>query len=333
MLLGAPEFVVFLVFLLVTSVAPLVLDVAEELYAGEVARQDAGSVLRFNNVLYSLIGLVGQLLARPLGAVLASTGVVIALSISVVVSAIAIVFRILGTRRLHSAERLDGVVVAPVDDESSPSPDAEQNEDLNDSPALEDRRESRIAWHHAILERTPGGPLLSTLSALSTAIVGTYLGIWAVRGTAEPSAWLGLILVAGGIGATVGPSLASHIRRRSAPRFVRGLFATRALLLVVVAVTAAVMLTGIARIVTVAVALLMLSALTVATVRQLQYGGAGLAQAVGWGHSGSAAGSFIGTWLGIGLQVAVSPILGLAIGATVAAVGAVVVRMRHVLSP
>ena len=161
---------------------------------------------------------------------------------------------------------------------------------------------------------------------------------WAVDGAERPSAWLGLLLAAGGLGATLGPYAAGRIRTSTtegtAARFIRATFGMRALLLGALVAAAFALPTGPARILVVAVALFALSGLTVATVvaqataRQLGFGGAALAQAVGWGHTGSAAGSLLGAWLGIWLHVASTPAAGLAVAAVVAATGLVTIRAR-----
>ena len=357
-LVGGPALGVFLAFVLVTSVVPLVLDVADELYAGQIVRHDPAGALRFNIALYSVVGLTGSLLARPLGSALATAGVVIVLSISAVASAVAVSLRVAAVRRLRAAERTLTLDVetgsarpgsaggqarsgpsAPVPAGAPPTAsdgDGDPGAGRRVQAADADRR---IGWRQVLRLRSPGSPLISTLGNLSSAILSTYVSLWAVTGLDEPNRWLAVLFFAVGLGATLGPYVARGMQQRSAVSYLRRLLGARIGILAGIVATAVAGPPKISRLLIIAAAMFLLSGATVATAvvqatsRQIEYHGPALAQVVGWSHSGAAAGTLLGTWLGILTGVATSPILGTAIATVVAAVALAGVQSPKTVDP
>jgi hypothetical protein len=301
-LVGGPAFEVFLGFVLVTSVVPLVLDVADELYVGRIVRYDPGAALRFNIALYSVLGLTGSLLARPLGSALATAGVVIVLSISAVASALAVGLRLAAVRRLRAAEQTLGLdarigpasgptttattptapiksadpMLGPTGDQLD-SPRSEpvaaavsaagskgaSEADANGVPTPDGDR--RIWWRRVIRLRSPGSPLISTLGNLSAAILSTYVSLWAVTGLNEPNRWLAVLFFAVGLGATLGPYVVRGMQQQSAVSYLRLLLGARIGILVGIMATAVAGPPGISRVLIIAVAMFLLSGATVAT--------------------------------------------------------------------
>ncbi|RAG61225.1 hypothetical protein DN536_38905, partial [Burkholderia multivorans] len=59
---------VLVVYLLVASFLPLVVDLAEEFYLNDVAQIDGGAVVRANMLIAVGTGVGGLLIGRPVGA-------------------------------------------------------------------------------------------------------------------------------------------------------------------------------------------------------------------------------------------------------------------------
>lgn len=191
---GLPAFPVFLVFAIVTSVSPLLLDVADEMYAGLIAQRDQTGALKFNIAVYSAIGLVSSFIARLLGSALVSVGVLTVLVISAAVSLCAVGLRMFGARALWSA--------------SAPAAKAASDEPVEPVPT-----DTKRSVRAVLAARTPGSPVFSGLSAAASATLATYLGLWSVSGIAHANVWLVVPLIAVGAGATLVPFAARAVTK------------------------------------------------------------------------------------------------------------------------
>jgi hypothetical protein len=294
---------VFIAYVLVASVVPLFVDVAEELFTSEIARISRFEALRFNISIYAMIGFAGSLVAKPLGSLLATVALPAALGINLIASLVGLLLRLRSVRSVSALEK-KSARSAPIMDTDGPAPAA--------------------AHVSAPLRKIfgaggPGSPAVSGLLACSTAIVTGYLAQWVARAMPRPSAALAALLVATGIGATVGPYLARPAS--VGDRFTAGarlLLAARiAVLGAILAVAMTTVAGGTARFVAMLVlvacfgATVVASSVVQATARQVQYQGHALAQAVGWSHSAAAAGTLVGAWCGLALGVQRSPAAGI----------------------
>jgi hypothetical protein len=293
---------IFIAYVLVASMVPLFVDVAEELFTGEIAKISRGEALRFNISIYAMIGFTGSLVAKPLGSLLATAALPAALGINLAASAVGLLLRLRSVRSVPTFN----------DEPPQPAPDTETDEPQPKAvhPSANLRK--------VVSAGGPGSPAVSGLLACSTAIVTGYLAQWAVHLMPRPGGAIAALLVATGIGSTVGPYLAR-------PVTVRESFTTGARLLLVarIAVLAAILAialtTGSGSTVRFAAmlvlnvafgAVVVASSVLQATARQSRYQGHALAQMVGWSHSSAAAGTFVGAWCGLALGVQRSPVVG-----------------------
>ncbi|WP_436532607.1 MFS transporter [Actinoplanes sp. HUAS TT8] len=296
--------IVFIAYVLVASAIPLVVDVAEELFTGEIARISRGEALRFNIAIYAMIGFTGSLVAKPLGSLLATAALPAALAINLCASLAGLLLR----RR--SVRSLSTIAGAPY--ESAPSPEP-------DEPA-----HATASWGEIARAAGPGSPVVSGLLACSTTVVTGYLAQWVAHAMPHPGRALAALLVATGIGATAGPYLA----RPATTNFTTG---ARLLLTARIAALGAILAVALTTSAGSTVrfawmllltacfgATVMASSVVQATARQVQYRGHGLAQMVGWSHSAAAAGTLVGAWSGLALGVQRSPVAGILLAAVVA---------------
>jgi hypothetical protein len=301
---------IFIAYVLIASAIPLFVDVAEELFTGEIARISRGEALRFNIAIYAMIGFTGSLVAKPLGSLLATAALPAALAINMGASLVGLLLR------LRSVRSVPGL----KDESPESEPDAE-TEDPQPAAAHASAPLKKI-----ISAAGPGSAVVSGLLACSTTIVTGYLAQWVAHSMPHPSAALAALLVATGVGATVGPYLAR-------PATVNERFTAGARLLLtgriaaLGAILAIALTTGegstvrfVAMLVLTACfgATVVASSVVQATARQVQYQGHALAQMVGWSHSAAAAGTLIGAWCGLALGVQRSPAAGILVAIAVA---------------
>lgn len=309
---GAPQFPVFVCFALITSIVPLIIDIAEEIYAGEVAKQDRDSALKFNIAIYTVIGLVGTLLARPLGAALVSVGVPIVLILTVASSILALLCRLYSIRSFSSIAGTTSL--------------------KGDLELEDDERGRKVPWQAAISTRTPGGPLISMLSGAAGAMLSTYAAIWLVKDLANENVTLAIVFICIGLGATLGPLGVRHAGKIGNASSLRILFALR--LIATLGIGAVALLTdpGAWRLSAGTACLTALAAGTAATAvvqataRQTEYRDEGLSQIVGWAHSAAALGILIGVWVGLILGVSEMPLIGSVVAAGLIASSALLIQ-------
>ena len=77
-------------YLLFASILPLIEDLAEEFYLKDIAQVDSKLVLQANTIVAVATGVAGMMLARPVGALVSSTGIAVILGINIAFSALAI---------------------------------------------------------------------------------------------------------------------------------------------------------------------------------------------------------------------------------------------------
>ncbi|WP_155123513.1 MULTISPECIES: MFS transporter [unclassified Actinoplanes] len=297
--------VVFVAYVLIVSVVPLFVDVAEELFTGEIARISHGAAVRFNITVYAMLGVSGSLMARPLGSLLAAAALPAALGVNLCCSLAGLLLR----RR--SVRTLAAIAVNPPE-------------------AAPESRSVRASLSDIVRAVGPGSPVVSGLLACSASIVAGYLAQWAAQAMPRPSAALTALLVASGVGATVGPYLARGVPLRvllvariAALGAVCGLALTGGL-------GGGLRFAGMLVLTVCFAAAVQGAAVLQATARQARYRGHLLAQMVGWSHSLAAAGTFVGVWCGLALGVQRAPVAGVlaAVAVTLAAMTRLSPRRR-----
>lgn len=308
------NFLIAAIYIAVVSPIPLFIDVAEELFAGDLAKSSPSSALAFNALMYSMIGLSSGLLATPLGSLLSSRALPVTLCINLVMSIAAVLLRSFAVRARASL-----LPTAAQDVEAG-----------RESTSSHDR----VSLALLLSSTGPGSPSISALLALSSGIVSGFLVQWAVVGHLERGGMVALMLVAVGIGATVGPYIAQRACRGGYGFAANVFLGIRVIFLIgVLALATGGHPTHIWSTLLVGVAILGISgsasgsAVIQATSRQVEYASDRLGQIVGWSHAFSAGGALIGAWLGLILAVQRSPVSGV-VASIVAAIAAAVLLRR-----
>lgn len=284
-------------YLFAASFISLVVDVSEELFAGQIQRVAPGSALKFNVMLYSLLGVAGLLIAKPLGAALADVGATAVLLINLGASAAGVVLRSVA---VHHLPELD----EPLDADESTGAD-----DVRPSPGE--------FW------RAAGGPAVAFLTAAASVMVITYVSQFVAATSSAPAPWITATMLTLGAGAVGGP----HLARLATPKrgFERTLrlvmvsqVACQAALFLAIEVPASVSPSSRVLIVATLGVIAALGAGSVvlqSTARQVDFGGEALGWVVGWSHAAASGGGLLGSWLGLALDVATAPAAGTVLAA------------------
>ncbi|MGQ4510603.1 MFS transporter [Dermabacteraceae bacterium P13147] len=194
--LAAPQYgtAAVVAYVLIDLFLAPVSDIAEEFYGAKLADYGEDEALAFNSSLYALLGLLGLVVASPLGAVLSGLSTVVLLAANVVLSLAGAAFR--GYARSR----------APM----PPAVDADDEEFTMTG--------ERLPWRqflHDLLASGPASPLLSLALDLVGELTGRLLFLWvAARAAMEPHAAMGLVLAVFGAAATLGPLLGRRLRGR-----------------------------------------------------------------------------------------------------------------------
>lgn len=294
-LLGVPPWPLLLAYLLVTSVGPLVIDVAEEMFAGQLAQLDRDAALAFNVQIYVAIGIFSTLIARPLGAGLAGVPIVTIFALSGLAALVALLLRLWSIRTLRDTNKISAPQIATDDD-----PDISPPDQIETQPQVRPRLRTVLS------AGGPGSPLISGLGALAAAIPSTFVALWVVAGIANPQAALAAVLVVIGVGSTVGPLIGKRIAASSYLTGLRIAMLCRigALLAILILALASThqdyarLIVG-ALLLGVLAAFITATAVLQATARQISLAGRDLSHAVGWSHSLFAAGALLGSWIGL----------------------------------
>lgn len=296
--LDVPLAAVIVAYLLATTILPLVIDVAEELYIAQVSMASEDAAVRYNSAISSSTALLGFVIAQPLGAFIAEQSVVLLLVANTVLSAVALTARTVSNRMLPTAP-------------------------FAQTEAGEPRRKSarRSLWQKATFAFSLGAisPIISGALALANGIIGGYIVIWAASNASNLLAQTGIGLFCVGIGAVVGPLTARRVIRRVeySAAMITGASVLQASL--VVGLLATVALPAQSTVTTTLTWLALLGAsfarsgamVLYASARQARLKGEMLLGAIGISRSFSAGGTLAGVWIGLALGVADSPFIGL----------------------
>ena len=299
--------IVFVVYLILVSLGPLILDIGEEYFANDLAQHTPSETLRLNAAVYSAIGLFSGLLSRPIGSLLAAGPVSLVLWINAGLTILGLIMRIRAVGFYRRATELG----------ASASIDATESRGSSASNA-EQRSPGRLTIKDVLLSPSSAllSPALSFMLALASGLIGTYLVLWLADGS---TGWLAAGLVASGVGGTVGPQLARIARGDHDPRNYPA----------IIRLFGGAMLTGVIGVVGIALWSSRGSSFTVvSTCLLLAIYGAGasgflvllssyrqatlnrftFAKVIGWVHGASAAGALLGSWAGLALGAQHSPV-------------------------
>lgn len=303
---------ILVAYLIAVSILPLILDLCEEFYAEQVAKQDPSSALAFNAALSSVSAGLALLVAKPLGSYLSASSLVLLLALNAFFSLIAVATR-------HRATMLFPTR-APKESDGE--------ERLEAKP----KRGEKVRFQH--LRELAGlglvSPFTSAGLALITGLYGTYLALYFSRVAPNANTNLALLLAGIGVGAIVGPQGARLLRRwLSTVSAMIILTFAQVLFLLASAVLGASHIQGIPVLVS-GIGLLALlgvcgsaNVTLLRTERQVRLKGTRFSFAVGWSHSFSAGGLLVGTWAGLAFGVANEPVWGLGAATVISAALAV----------
>jgi hypothetical protein len=316
----APAAPVFIGYMLIISVLPLIIDIAEELFVAEAGRGSPDSVVRFNAVAFSLTAGVALLIARPLGALVSKTSVAALFVVNLTVSVFALVTR-------WRAVRLSGRLSSPRSGDESLATTAAHGTVharmlLDSGTAIRD-------WFVSQERLGVASPLLSGGLGFVTSVYAAYLPIWIAGPGKSRQAILALALAAFGLGRVLGPIVGSRLAGRVGIE--RSLVWSLVSLIAVLAATWLASLwipAGASGSPAVVLALACIALLGVGasatltmlvSARQIRLTGTLLAKTIGLGHAFSAAGAIAGAWTGVALGVQNHPGLGVGVSAAVGA--------------
>lgn len=290
---------VLMVYLLVTSFFPLIVDLAEELYLNDVGQLDATLVVRANTFIAVGTAVSGLLIGRPLGALTSEYGILIVLIINLVTSIVAVCFRYFSSRTF------------------TPPHVAEDEEELTPSGFLSAVRHFFFPHSASVLfQNRYLSPIFSFLSSFAAAVLGIYVVLWAAGSGEGAAARLAILLFIIGIAGALTPLVVGKLVERHRDRVER----LMAVLLLLVCVGGAISL-GIVLFVSLSfwatVGVMAGYVLTsssmlgvrfaISTVRQIKLSQKEFRQVVGWSFSLTAIGGICGIWLGYLLNAATDP--------------------------
>lgn len=279
-------------YLIASSPIPLVLDVAEELYGAEMAAVDPEMSFRFTSHLHSLTALISRVIALPVGAALTFLSPAAVLAINLILSIAAVALRLRGVAYEEEATAGGG------------SEEAEEEGGL---------RFSTLALLRGFLSRPLVSPLSILLRSIAAGMAGTYVVVFI--GTHYGHTAYVWVLVATGVGATVGPQLARVGRTAvGGTTTVSGcaLAGAFALLLAAVFLPAGSLLAGASGLV-IAEACLWGVGSALIGERQVQLGGRDFVEDTVWCQAAGALGAVVGSWAALGLRAATAPAWALGI--------------------
>lgn len=287
-------------YLLIASILPLVVDLAEEFYLNDIGQVDAQLVLRANTIISVATGIAGLMLARPVGALVSSTGITLILGINIAFSFLAVILRWRSMATFHPQhvleeeddEELDGILASIKDFLLPHSP--------------------RHVLRFGVLS-----PVFSFFLSLGPAMIATYVLLWLANSGDRPLLRLGSMLFAMGLIQALTPLMMSRLMRN-----VQGRGAVRLLTIFLIIVLGA-YLTVLAAIIAlpdgpsrffIALTGLIVAASSVwcvrfaiSTLRQSCLAQVDFRTVVGWSYSLTAIGGIVGSWLGYTLKTDSDP--------------------------
>lgn len=288
-------------------------DIADEFYGAKLAEAGEDEALAFNASLYSLLGLLGLVIASPLGAVLSGFSVSVLLFSNIILSLFGAAFRSVARR---------SAPVGPL-----------QNIDDDEYSAMGER----IALKQFIRDMFrsgPASPLLSLILQVIGALTGQLLFLWvAGLNSQDPHYSMALVLSTFGIGATVGPILGRWLRRRWSTKVVLRVTAFASLCNVLVLLVSILLhhsgfISGLL-FVLVNVSLNKARVVVLETHRQVFFKGSQFARIMSWSYSFGAVGTILGLQIGFWLNLVSNPVAPLCIAVVLWIVVAIVVTSSH----
>lgn len=291
--------VVLICYLVVTSVLPLLVDLAEDFYLNDLGQIDTLAAIRGNVVVGTGTAILGLTIGRATGALSSEAGVVVALAANMGASLVAIALRT-ASRSLFE-----------------PSHEIEDGS-IGGRRSL--RQRFAPAPYRVIRCGGPLSPIVSGVASTASALVSTYILIWIAADSANPAARLAVMFLVIGVANAVIPPLAGRIVRRDPAR------AQHLLRRWVLVCCAAYGFTLMVAVLSHASALDRLWALggivvfaggwaafkfTLSTARQIEFKKQQFREIIGWSYSLSALGALFGTWAGFAAGAATNPVLAL----------------------
>lgn len=303
--------IVLAVYLLVVSILPLIIDLAEEFYLNDLGQVDATLVVRANVILAVASGLSGLILGQPVGALISPSGMIVILGLNAVFSFVAILLR----------SRSAAVFTPPHDIEEEDEP-AEAMA-LSPQSILRFFIPGRLRY---VARFGYMSPLFSFFVSFSPALLGTYVFLWAAGDGPNATANLGLILLIFGVLVTVTPYVVGRIMEK----FSTSVHTLLQVLLWGVPVGYSVALVGLlitesAGVTTALVVggviasstCVMAVRFTISAARQTTLTQADFRMVLGWSYSLTSIGGIAGTWMGLWVGSARNPTVAVTIAAVV----------------
>ncbi len=279
-------------YLIASSPIPLVLDVAEELYGAEMAAVDPEMSFRFTSHLHSMTAFISRVVALPVGAALTFLSPAAVLAINLVLSVAAVALRLRGVA--YEEEATGSLAGEDAEEEGGP-------------------RLSALALLRGFLTRPLVSPLSILLRSIAVGLAGTYVVVFI--GTRYGHGAYVWVLVATGIGATVGPQLARAGRTAvGGTTTVTGcaLAGALALLLGAVFLPAGNLPVGATGLVIAQTCLWGVGSALIGE-RQVQLSGRAFVEDTAWCQAAGALGAVAGSWAALGLRAATAPAWALGI--------------------
>ncbi|MGQ4535209.1 MFS transporter [Dermabacteraceae bacterium P13115] len=288
-------------YLITASILPLIVDLAEEFYLNDIGQVDAQLVLRANTIVAVCTGVAGLMLAQPVGALISSTGIAVALAINIAFSCLAVFLRWRSTLTFHPEHVLE-----------------EEGEKEVPEGFLATIRGFLLP--HSPRHMLSFGflsPLFSFCFSLAPAMIATYFLLWLADRGDSPLLRLGGMLFVMGVVHALTPLLISRLMRDR-----QGAAAAR-LLTVFLCITLGSYLSMLTAVILLpegklrfflAFAALVVAGASVrgvrfaiSTLRQSCLTQADFRTVLGWSYSMTSIGGIIGSWLGYTLETASDP--------------------------
>lgn len=293
-------------YLLLASVLPLVVDLAEEFYLNDIGQVDAKLVLRANTMVSVGTGVGGLMLARPVGALISSATIAVILTVNIAFSLLAVLLRWRSTITFHPKHVVEG-----EDADNTPHGFLAKIKDL----LLPQSPRHLISFGFL-------SPLFSFFVSLAPAMIATYVLLWLANQSDTPLLRLGTMLFVMGVIQALSPLLISWLMRN------REGAAAAHLLTVFLCITVGAYLSVLAsatlvpegkgRFFLAITGLLVGGAcvrgirFAISTLRQSCLSQADFRAVVGWSYSLTSIGTIAGSWLGYTLKTENDPRFSLA---------------------
>lgn len=268
-----------------------VADIADEFYGAKLAEVSPDHALSFNASLYAWLGVLGFVVAVPVGALLAGVSVQAMIIINVLLSTSGMVLR------LHARRKF------PVD----PLVDADPDEF-----SVAGQSQSVRRFLHDMFRSGPASPAVALVLQMIGGLTGHLVLLWVASTAASPAPGaMAVVLLVFGVASTVGPLLSKRIAR---------LLPTPSLLMVTAVLSAlnlawftvalfvgsADFTVGLA-FVFLNVTLNKLRTVVLETHRQTFFSGSQYSRVMSWSYAAGAAGTLLGVQLAFVLGAASNP--------------------------